>query len=143
MVLFLRNKRFNLNIFIFDYKLGGEDYQLRSAHAAKHVWVAVITNWGLLPPPSHISYSTHYVFTQLINDCAFVNLRRSSKLLWSNLDYFKLNLLCWIIIILTSWSQHPLWALNLRNKSLRFSYPFRVRLPCRISNKDSINLQIN
>ena len=29
------------------------DYQLRSVHAAKHVWVAVITNWGLMhsPPP--------------------------------------------------------------------------------------------
>ena len=33
---------------------GGGHYQLRCAHAAKHVLVAVITNWGLLhsPPPT-------------------------------------------------------------------------------------------
>jgi len=30
---------------------GARDYQLRSAHAAKHVWVAVITKWGLLHSP--------------------------------------------------------------------------------------------
>ena len=123
---------------------GGGDFSLRGSHAVKHVWVAVITNWGLLPPPSHISYSTHYVFTQLINDCAFVNLRRSSKLLWSNLDYFKLNLLCWIIIILTSWSQHPLWALIIWGINLFVSvipsgfdyhagYRIKIQLICRLT----------
>ena len=123
--------------------------------------VGEITNWGarmpqntfgwrwlliedFCPPPSHISYSTHYVFTQLINDCAFVNLRRSSKLLWSNLDYFKLNLLCWIIIILTSWSQHPLWALIIWGINLFVSvipsgfdyhagYRIKIQLICRLT----------
>ena len=45
IVLFiLRNKLLNVNFFC---------YQLRSAHATKHVWVAVITHLGLLhsPPP--------------------------------------------------------------------------------------------
>ena len=41
---------------------GGGDYQLRSALAAKHIWVAVITHWGTLdsPPP-------RAEFNQLIN----------------------------------------------------------------------------
>ena len=38
---------------------GGGDYQLRSAQAAKHIWVAVITRWGILvsPPRWRMSYS--------------------------------------------------------------------------------------
>ena len=44
MVLFLLSKRFNVNFFI-------SDYPLRCAHGAKHVWVAMITNSGLLPSP--------------------------------------------------------------------------------------------
>ena len=43
MVLFLRNKRFNFMLF-----WGGGDYQLRSALAAKQIWVGVITIWGTL-----------------------------------------------------------------------------------------------
>ena len=52
MVLFLRNKRFNVTLFFLITNWGGGDYQLRSAHTAKHVRVAVITNWGLLHTPS-------------------------------------------------------------------------------------------
>ena len=53
MVLFLKNKRFNVTLFLSDYQLrwrrlpieerGGGDYKLRSALAAKQVWVAMIT----------------------------------------------------------------------------------------------------
>ena len=31
-----------------DGRCGGRDYKLRSAHAAKHVCVDLVTNWG--PP---------------------------------------------------------------------------------------------
>ena len=41
MVLFLRNKRFNVIFFI-------SDYQLTSVHAAKHVWVGFVY---FCPPP--------------------------------------------------------------------------------------------
>ena len=53
IVLFQRNKRFNVKLFCLITNLGCWDYQLRSAHAAKYVWVAVITHWGYsaLPPP--------------------------------------------------------------------------------------------
>ena len=43
MVLYLRNKRFNVTLFCLIAKGGGGDYQLRSLHADKHVLVAVIT----------------------------------------------------------------------------------------------------
>jgi len=53
MVLFQRNNRFNVTLILAEPNWGGGDYQLRSALAAKHIWVAVITRWGILdsPPP--------------------------------------------------------------------------------------------
>ena len=49
MVLFLRNKRFTVMLFFGLITIwGGGDYQLRSALAAKQIWVAVITIWGTL-----------------------------------------------------------------------------------------------
>ena len=38
------------------------DYQLRSAHATKHVWVAVINKKGLLhfPPPLALTIQLHF-----------------------------------------------------------------------------------
>ena len=59
MVLFLRNNGFNVTLFCLITNWGGGDYQLRSAHAAKHVWVAVIKKWWLLhSPPRNVALST-------------------------------------------------------------------------------------
>ena len=55
MVLFKRNKRFNVTLFLTDYNWGGY-YQFRSAPAAKHIWVALITHWGLLHSPPGGAY---------------------------------------------------------------------------------------
>ena len=41
LLLFITNKRFNVNFFI-------ANYHLRSGHAAKHVWMAFVTS--ALPP---------------------------------------------------------------------------------------------
>ena len=61
MVLFLRNKRFNVNFFI-------SVYQLRSAHAAKHVWVAFVYFCTLHspPPPQNLQHGTPLLFNLYI-----------------------------------------------------------------------------
>ena len=53
---------------------GGGDYQLRSALAAKQIWVAVITIWGTLDslplsthPLSHVSPVTHRRLTNSLS----------------------------------------------------------------------------
>ena len=53
IVIFLRNKRFNINFVI-------SDYQLRSAHAAKHVWVSFV-NLCTPPPLTSSQLSKHSI----------------------------------------------------------------------------------
>ena len=53
MSFFLRNKRFNIYFFI-------SDYQLSSAHAAKHVWVSFV-NFCPPPPLPQLSSTKHSI----------------------------------------------------------------------------------
>ena len=81
MVLFLRNKRFNVNFFI-------SVYQLRSAHAAKHVWVAFVYFCALhSPPPQNLQHGTPLLFNLYIE----FSLKKQNILFKHQCDWAKQN----------------------------------------------------
>ena len=95
---------------------GGGDYQLRSALAAKHIWVAVINRWGTsgLPPSLcnvHALKVWYYTICEYWRKVWVENLRFKPV---SGCIYFY-SVLCWIYIyIFNSVLCCRLWGVNLQ-----------------------------
>ena len=89
-----------LRLFRLITNWGGGYYQLRSALAAKHIWVEVITRWGILDSPLLWlkSWNIEYYFkwnqpflsqvSILSHDSNSLNLA-SVKVNWINLEFFN------------------------------------------------------
>ena len=80
---------------------GGGDYQLRSALAAKQIWVAVITIWGTLdsfPPPVALSNGDRWkpwVSKIKLNSYNTGKVIRMGEICWININVSIWSIFCY------------------------------------------------